>query len=98
MDTLHLPVLFITGTLLGMLGSIITTLKEDLRNAREHDPAARGDAENALVYSGLHAIWAYRVAHCWWERGWKGPARILSQFTRFMTCLLYTSPSPRDRG
>ena len=85
MDTLHPPVLFITGTLLGMLGSIITTLKEDLRNAREHDPAARGDAENALVYSGLHAIWAYRVAHCWWERGWKGPARVLSQFTRFMT-------------
>ena len=36
MDTLHLPVLFITGTLLGMLGSIITTLKEDLRNASEH--------------------------------------------------------------
>ncbi|MEJ4113485.1 serine O-acetyltransferase EpsC [Corynebacterium kroppenstedtii] len=68
-----------------MLGSIMTTLKEDLRNAREHDPAARGDAENALVYSGLHAIWAYRVAHCWWTHGWKGPARILSQITRFFT-------------
>ncbi|WP_320597761.1 serine O-acetyltransferase EpsC [Bifidobacterium mongoliense] len=60
-------------------------VKEDLANARVHDPAARGDAENALVYSGLHAIWAHRVSHWMWTRGHKGPARILAQFTRFLT-------------
>lgn len=65
--------------------SIFATIREDLKNARLHDPAARGDLENAIVYSGLHAIWAHRVSHKMWKRGWKGPARILAQFTRFLT-------------
>lgn len=64
---------------------ILETIREDLANARDHDPAARGDVENAVVYSGLHAIWAHRVAHWLWVRDRKGPARILSQFTRFLT-------------
>lgn len=61
-------------------------LREDLRNAREHDPAARGDFENALVYSGLHAIWSYRIAHRLWARpALRGVARLLAQATRFAT-------------
>ena len=31
---------------------LLSTLREDLDNARSHDPAARGDLENAVVYSG----------------------------------------------
>ncbi|MCB1263789.1 MAG: serine O-acetyltransferase [Mycobacterium sp.] len=66
--------------------TVLSTLREDLRNARQHDPAARGDIENALVYSGLHAIWAYRLAHRLWSRpGLRGAARVLSQLTRFLT-------------
>ncbi|MEJ6550819.1 MULTISPECIES: serine O-acetyltransferase EpsC [unclassified Corynebacterium] len=65
--------------------SLLRTIKEDLDNARTHDPAARGDLENALVYSGLHAIWSHRISHRLWTRGAKGPARVLSQFTRFLT-------------
>jgi serine O-acetyltransferase len=66
--------------------TLLSTLREDLANARVHDPAARGDVENALVYSGLHAIWSYRVAHRMWARPTlRGPARILTQFTRFLT-------------
>lgn len=65
---------------------LLATLREDLRNARVHDPAARGDIENALVYSGLHAIWSHRLAHRMWASpALRGPARILSQFTRFLT-------------
>ncbi|MEZ2122973.1 MULTISPECIES: serine O-acetyltransferase EpsC [unclassified Corynebacterium] len=64
---------------------LLRTLREDLTNAREHDPAARGDVENAIVYSGLHAIWSHRIAHALWTRGLRGPARILAQFTRFLT-------------
>ncbi|NLG56075.1 MAG: serine O-acetyltransferase [Rhodococcus sp.] len=61
-------------------------MKEDLKAARSHDPAARGDLENAIVYSGLHAIWSHRIAHVLWNRpALRGPARILSQFTRFLT-------------
>lgn len=60
-------------------------ISEDLKAAREHDPAARGDLENAVVYSGLHAIWVHRIAHWLWTRGHKAPARILSQLNRFFT-------------
>lgn len=66
--------------------TLLATLREDLRNARVHDPAARGDVENALVYSGLHAIWSHRLAHRLWAvPALRGPARILSQLTRFLT-------------
>ena len=47
--------------------------------------AARGDVENAVVYSGLHAIWSHRVSHWLWNRGLRGPARILAQLNRFFT-------------
>ncbi|BBZ03701.1 serine acetyltransferase [Mycolicibacterium chitae] len=66
--------------------ALLATLREDLRNARAHDPAARGDVENALVYSGLHAIWAHRLAHRMWARpALRGPARILMQAVRAFT-------------
>jgi len=66
--------------------TLFSTLREDLDNARSHDPAGRGDFENALVYSGLHAIWSHRLAHRLWARpGWRGPARVLAQVTRFLT-------------
>ena len=66
--------------------TLLSVLREDLRNARSHDPAARGDVENALVYSGLHAIWSHRLAHRMWGiPALRGPARILSQLTRFLT-------------
>jgi serine O-acetyltransferase len=66
--------------------TVISRLREDIENARAHDPAARGGIEIALVYSGLHAIWLYRVAHRWWlSPGLRVPARLLSQFARFLT-------------
>ncbi|MDI9918817.1 serine O-acetyltransferase EpsC, partial [Rhodococcus sp. IEGM 1379] len=61
-------------------------IREDLQAARGQDPAARSNAENALVYSGLHAIWSHRVAHRMWAvPALRGPARVLSQLTRFAT-------------
>ncbi|MGN6128168.1 MAG: serine O-acetyltransferase EpsC, partial [Humibacter sp.] len=66
--------------------SLLSRLREDIANARSHDPAARSDVEIALSYSGLHAIWLYRIAHRWWvSPGLKLPARLLSQFARFLT-------------
>jgi len=60
-------------------------IREDIANARRHDPAARSGFEVWMAYSGLHAVWSYRVAHRMWRAGLKTPARILSQFTRFLT-------------
>ena len=69
-----------------LFAGALSTLREDLDNARSHDPAGRGDFENALVYSGLHAIWSHRLAHRLWARpAGRGPARVLAQVTRFFT-------------
>lgn len=65
---------------------LLKRLREDIKAAREHDPAARSSAEVVLVYSGLHAVWSHRVAHRMWRHdGLKTPARVLSQFTRGLT-------------
>lgn len=66
--------------------SFMARLREDLETVRTHDPAARGPAEIMINYSGLHAIWAHRLAHkLWQQERTKSIARTLSQFTRFLT-------------
>jgi serine O-acetyltransferase len=65
--------------------AFLSRLREDIANARRHDPAARSSAEVFVVYSGLHAIWAYRLSHRLWMAGARTLARIVSQFTRFLT-------------
>lgn len=59
-------------------------LREDVRTARETDPAAKSTAE-VLLYAGLHAVWAYRLAHWLWTRDHRFTARLVSQITRFLT-------------
>ncbi|KQN96728.1 MULTISPECIES: serine O-acetyltransferase EpsC [unclassified Arthrobacter] len=66
--------------------SFLERLREDLETARTHDPAARGDVENTVVYSGLHAIWVHRLTHRMWRtEALRFPARVLSQLTRVLT-------------
>jgi serine O-acetyltransferase len=59
--------------------------RRDLQAARERDPAARSSLEVALLYSGLHAVWAHRVAHWLWRRDARFLARLVSQTARFLT-------------
>jgi len=61
------------------------TLREDIEAVFERDPAARNVFEVVLTYSGLHAIWFHRLAHALWKRGFRTLARIISQFSRFLT-------------
>ncbi len=68
------------------LQRFLAVLREDLEAARTRDPAARTAVEVALGYPGVHAVWAYRVTHRMWrEPGLRLPARLLSQFARFLT-------------
>src|SRR5262249_39733618 len=70
--------------LVGM--GFFSALREDIATARSHDPAARSDLEVFLAYSGLHAVWGYRLAHRLWAIGpLRLPARLLSQLLRFLT-------------
>jgi len=58
---------------------------EDIRTIKEKDPAARHVIEILLTSQGLHAIWAYRVAHVFWKIKLKLLARIISGVARFFT-------------
>ncbi len=60
-------------------------LKEDIEVVFEQDPAARTYLEVILTYSGLHAIWAHRVAHAFYKRKLFFIARVISQVSRFFT-------------
>ena len=60
-------------------------VREDLATALRRDPAARSRLEIFLSYPGVHALWYHRVAHSWWNRGARLPARMLSNLARRRT-------------
>jgi len=68
----------------GRFSHALATLREDLRAARERDPAAHSTSE-ILLYQGLHAVWMHRLAHALYIRGHRFSARLVSQISRFLT-------------
>ena len=60
-------------------------LKDDVDVVFEQDPAARSYLEVVLTYSGLHAIWAHRLAHFFFKNKLFFIARVISQISRFFT-------------
>ena len=60
-------------------------MREDVATVRERDPAARSRLEVFLCYSGLHAVWFYRMNHWLWNHGFFLLARWLSQVARLLT-------------
>jgi serine O-acetyltransferase len=57
----------------------------DLTRAVESDPAARSKWEVALLYPGVHALWAHRASNWLWRSGARFSARSLSQAARWAT-------------
>ncbi|MBH0163042.1 serine O-acetyltransferase [Fictibacillus sp. 26RED30] len=64
---------------------MFSAMKEDIQVVFEKDPAARSSFEVFLTYSGLHAVWAHRLAHKLFKRNWLFLARLISQISRFFT-------------
>jgi len=64
---------------------MLTRFRRDVRAVADRDPAARAGWEVALLYPGLHALWAHRASHWLWENGAAFPARALSQAARWAT-------------
>jgi serine O-acetyltransferase len=60
-------------------------LREDIQSVFHRDPAARNAFEVLTCYPGMHAIWLHRLAHILWRQGLKWPARVVSNFGRWMT-------------
>lgn len=64
---------------------MIEKIKEDIRMVKEKDPAARTSLEVLLAYSGLHAVIFHRIAHWFYLKKFFLAARLISQFSRFLT-------------
>jgi serine O-acetyltransferase len=67
------------------MSHFVASIREDVATVRERDPAAKSRLEVFLCYSGLHAVWFYRINHGLWNRGFWLLARWLSQVARFLT-------------
>lgn len=65
--------------------TLVQLCKEDLAAAINSDPAARNKLEVALTYPGVHAVWAYRLAHMLFKKNLKLLARIVSSIARSYT-------------
>lgn len=61
------------------------TIREDIANIRQKDPAARTSLEVLLCYPGLHALILHRWAHGAWRMGFTTLARWISHLARFLT-------------
>ncbi len=61
------------------------TIRADLNAVRQRDPASRSLLEAALLYSGFHAVFWYRVAHRLHRRRLFFLSRLISQTARFFT-------------
>ena len=61
------------------------TWRADLNAVLERDPAWRSRLEAWLCYPGLHALALHRVAHTLHGWGLRLPARLLSEYTRWLT-------------
>ena len=82
-----LPRIFKTSTrkVTDTLSAIRDEIATDIAAVRQRDPAARSDLEILLLYSGVHAILAYRVAHKLYLSGHYFAARAVSQWARHKT-------------
>ena len=63
---------------------MFATLQEDIATIFRKDPAARSFFE-VLTYAGLWALLHHRLAHALYKRNFLFPARLVSQWSRFLT-------------
>jgi len=63
----------------------VTQIAQDLQAVFERDPAATSRLEVFLMYSGFHALLAYRISHWLWSRKIPFFPRLISQVTRWLT-------------
>jgi len=64
---------------------MINQMLEDAKSISERDPAAKNTFEVALLYPGFHAVCLHRLAHWFYKNEMFFIARLISQFSRFLT-------------
>src|ERR1700686_4496058 len=66
---------------------LLSLIREDVATVIERDPAAKSRLEVFLCYSGLHAVWFYRINHWLWNHGLFLLGRWFSQVARLLTAI-----------
>lgn len=64
---------------------MVESVKYDVKAVRERDPAAKSDLEVLFLYSGVHALLAYRLSHYLHGKKHYFVARAVSQAARHLT-------------
>jgi serine O-acetyltransferase len=67
------------------MSHLLASIREDVATVMERDPAAKSRLEVLLCYSGLHAMWFYRITHWLWNHNFLLLGRWLSQVARLLT-------------
>ena len=62
-------------------------IRRYIRSIMERDPAAKSALEVVLFYPGFHAVMFHRMAHFFHRKGWYLIARLVSQFSRWVTAI-----------
>ena len=73
------------GKIIKNILKIYNDINYDIKLIRESDPAATSSLEILLLYSGIHAVLAYRLSHALHKRGYHFAARFVSQTAKFFT-------------
>lgn len=69
----------------GKLLKVKDEITNDIHIIRERDPAAMSNFEVAFLYSGFHAVLAYRLSNNLYKKKHFFAARMVSQGARFVT-------------
>lgn len=66
---------------------LLVSLKfsDEIKSAKDRDPAAKGNLQIIFLYPGLHAIVLHRLANSLWKLNFPFFARLVSQTARFFT-------------
>lgn len=75
----------IAVSLIDKIADSILDAEGDVKSIMDRDPAASSAAEVVLLYSGFHAVSAYRFAHKLDKSGYKFAARAVSQAAKLVT-------------
>ncbi len=64
---------------------MLAAIRQDIRAAKERDPAVPTTLQVIFAYPGVHAIWGHRISHWLWNHGARVAARVFAELTRILT-------------
>lgn len=64
---------------------MLAAIRQDIRAAKERDPANPTTLQVIVAYPGVHAIWGHRISQALWNRGAKVAARGFAELVRILT-------------